>query len=92
VLVVIILITCFLIIVGYMIDTVWDYNLSISSIYSSLPSAAKGAFGTSVTYTLTTYSFIVGLIIILFIAGTIAAIFGLQSKPEDLADAQPEDY
>ena len=88
ILIVIILITSILIILGYVINTVFDYNLSINSIYTTLPAAAKAAFGTQVQYTLTTYGFIVGVVVILAISGTIAAIFGLQSRPEDTEDSQ----
>jgi uncharacterized BrkB/YihY/UPF0761 family membrane protein len=86
VLVVILLITSLTIIIGYVLNTVWDYNLQNTPLFGKLPAAAQAVFGTTVSYTLTTYGFIVGIVILIAISGTIAAIFGLRSRPEDTED------
>ena len=86
VLVVILLITSLTIIIGYVLNTVWDYNLQNTPLFGNLPAAAQAAVGTTVSYTLTTYGFIVGIVIIIAVAGTIAAVFGLRSRPEDTED------
>ena len=83
ILVVILLVTSLTIVIGYVLNTVWDFNLQNTPLFGKLPSAAQAAFGTTVSYTLTTYGFIVGIVVIIAIAGTIAAIFGLRSRPED---------
>jgi uncharacterized BrkB/YihY/UPF0761 family membrane protein len=86
VLVVILLITSLTIVIGYVLNTVWDYNLQNTPLFGKLPAAAQAVFGTTVSYTLTTYGFIVGIVILIAISGTIAAIFGLRSRPEDTED------
>ena len=86
VLLVIILITALLIIIGYVVNTTIFASLANNPIYSLLPTSAKTAFGSAVTWTLSTYAFLPALVILLAIAGTIAAVFGLQSQPEDTED------
>ena len=86
VLVVILLITSLTIVIGYVLNTVWDFNLQNTPLFGNLPAAAQAAFGTTVSYTLTTYGFIVGIVILIAVAGTVAAIFGLRSRPEDTED------
>lgn len=81
--IVIILITALLIVIGYTLNTTVFAQLQNNPLFSHLPSGAVSAFGSAVQYTLGTYGFIVVLVIVLAVAGTIAAIFGLQSGPEE---------
>lgn len=75
----ILLITAVLFAVGYVLNTVFDANLPVAS----LPAQAQAAFAAQVSYTLTTYGLGIIAIIVIAIAGTLAAVFGLQSRVED---------
>jgi polyferredoxin len=80
----IIIVTALVLLFSYVLNTTFDYNISILPSFASLPAAARGAFGSVVSYTLTTYGFIVVLVLVLAIAGTIAALFGLAGRhPEE---------
>lgn len=83
VLMAILLITSLLIMYGFVINTIFDAALASTSQFAVLPTAAKDAFNSVVAWQLTTYGWIVILVIILAIGGTVAAIFGSQGQPED---------
>ena len=76
----IIVITALVILLGYALNTTFDYNLASTPNFASLPAAARAAFGSAVSYTLTTYGYLPLIVIFLAVAGTVAAVFGLQSQ------------
>jgi hypothetical protein len=71
---------------GYSINTILDYNLGLQITQlanqgQGLPTAATNTFNAVVNYQLVTYGFGYILIAVLAIAGTIAALFGMNSNP-----------
>lgn len=76
-------VTSLLILIGYVLNTVFDSNLASQPLYSQLPVAAQTAFGSVVTYTLSTYGFYALVVVIIAIAGTLAAIFGVRAPEND---------
>jgi hypothetical protein len=87
ILIIILLGTAVTIVYGYIINTTFDSNLQGLPLYAQLPAAAQGVFGTVVTWQLNTYAFIPGVVLILAIFGTIAAIFGTRSRHEDVQES-----
>ena len=76
-----ILVTAFLVVTGYVLNTTIDFNLAQTALYSILPTAAKTAFGTQVTYSLDGYAFLVAVVLLMAIGGTVAIIFYGASQP-----------
>jgi hypothetical protein len=73
---------------GYTINTILDYNLGLQITQlanqgQALPTAASNTFNSVVSYQLVTYGFGYVLIAVLAIAGTIAALFGMNADPTE---------
>lgn len=66
---------------GFAVDTAFFSD--IAPYYSGLPTGAQNDFNTVVSYFLTTSGLEVAIVLFLAVIGTIAAIFGLQSHPEE---------
>jgi len=82
----ILVVTALVILLSYVTNTIFLHSLGTTPNFASLPAAARSAFGSVVSYTLTTYGFIIVVVIVLAVTGTVAAVFALQSQPGDAGD------
>lgn len=68
---------------GFSINTIFDYNLQSNPLFSQLPTDAQNVFNTNVSYQLTTYGWGYIAIAVFAIIGTVGAIFGSHTTPDE---------